>query len=172
MGLKDTKRCRAKNKRTGEQCKQPAVLGRPVCRFHGGTGGRPIVHGLRSKELPVKLEEQRQQLIDNREALLSLEPLIASLKIRLNRFEELKEEAGGSWSEGDIKLLTDTSEAISKIIERYHKIELAVQAGIPRAQVKCFINRLIIILTEELNANQLESVKIQIQKAAVETMPI
>ena len=50
-------RCTAKSKRTGEQCKGPAVTAWRVCRFHGAVGGHPAgkahpswKHGMRSKE--------------------------------------------------------------------------------------------------------------------------
>jgi hypothetical protein len=32
-------RCRAKSKRSGKQCRGPAVRGKRVCRMHGGAGG-------------------------------------------------------------------------------------------------------------------------------------
>jgi hypothetical protein len=34
-------RCSARSKRTGEQCRAPAVSGWTVCRFHGAGGGGP-----------------------------------------------------------------------------------------------------------------------------------
>jgi len=34
-------RCSARSKRTGEQCRAPAVTGWSVCRFHGAGGGGP-----------------------------------------------------------------------------------------------------------------------------------
>lgn len=33
--------CHAKSKRTGCQCRAPAVTGWKVCRFHGARGGQP-----------------------------------------------------------------------------------------------------------------------------------
>jgi len=53
-------RCKATSKRTGEQCKNGAVRGFSVCRFHGAgskdkPGGRPIKHGRYSKFLPERL---------------------------------------------------------------------------------------------------------------------
>ena len=45
------KRCKAKSKISGEQCKNPAVKGYDVCRMHGARGGAPkknlnaLVHG-------------------------------------------------------------------------------------------------------------------------------
>lgn len=51
-------RCQAikvakEGKKYGEQCKNPAIHGRPFCKFHGGRAGRPIIHGGRSKYQPV-----------------------------------------------------------------------------------------------------------------------
>ena len=34
-------RCRAKSKRSGLQCRAPAVRGHSVCRMHGAAGGAP-----------------------------------------------------------------------------------------------------------------------------------
>ena len=34
-------RCSAKSKRSGMQCKCPAVRNRPVCRMHGARAGAP-----------------------------------------------------------------------------------------------------------------------------------
>jgi uncharacterized protein YjcR len=34
-------RCRAKSKRSGLQCRAPAVSGYAVCRMHGAGGGAP-----------------------------------------------------------------------------------------------------------------------------------
>ncbi len=34
MALSDARQCRAISKRTGERCRQPAMKGRDVCRFH------------------------------------------------------------------------------------------------------------------------------------------
>lgn len=33
--MTDPDRCTAKSKTTGEQCRNPAMLGAPTCRFHG-----------------------------------------------------------------------------------------------------------------------------------------
>ena len=56
-------RCTATSKRTGQQCKAPAVRGWKVCRFHGARGGAPkgarngaYRHGLCTKEA---VEERR-----------------------------------------------------------------------------------------------------------------
>lgn len=50
-------RCHATSKRTGNQCRGPAVTGWRVCRFHGARGGAPrgpangaYSNGLHTKE--------------------------------------------------------------------------------------------------------------------------
>ena len=49
-------RCHAKSKRSGLQCRAPAVRGHSVCRMHGAAGGAPkgnrnaLRHGASSAE--------------------------------------------------------------------------------------------------------------------------
>ena len=67
-------RCCAKSKQSGERCKQRAVPGRYVCRFHGGHAGRPPITGRYSKSLGKfreAYEEARQDpsLMDLRDTL-------------------------------------------------------------------------------------------------------
>lgn len=52
--------CTARAKRTGEQCRAQAVVGRTVCRVHGGMTPRghalpQTTHGRYSKDLPTRL---------------------------------------------------------------------------------------------------------------------
>jgi hypothetical protein len=61
-------RCTARSKRTGEQCKSPAVRGYTVCRFHGAGGGGPkgerngrFRHGLFTAE--ALLERRRVNIL-------------------------------------------------------------------------------------------------------------
>lgn len=68
-------RCAAKSKRTGEQCKAPAIRGKSKCRFHGGlsTGPRSqagrnrcaqakLVHGRETKEMRQNHKDVMAQL--------------------------------------------------------------------------------------------------------------
>lgn len=57
-------RCKAKSKRSGKQCRSPAVTGKKVCRMHGARAGAPkgkangaYRHGLQTLE---KQQERRQ----------------------------------------------------------------------------------------------------------------
>ena len=43
--------CRAKSKRSGEQCKNYASKGYKVCRFHGARGGPKTVKGKEKSRL-------------------------------------------------------------------------------------------------------------------------
>ncbi len=48
-------RCTATAKSTGKPCRKTPVEGRSTCRRHGGAGGRPILHGRYSEELPARI---------------------------------------------------------------------------------------------------------------------
>ena len=54
-----TTRCTAHSKQTGAQCKNPAIPGGTVCRFHGGAAPQVIFKSA------VNLEEQRQRLMEH-----------------------------------------------------------------------------------------------------------
>ena len=68
-------RCKAKSKRTGEQCGAWAVPGREVCHWHGGKSPRGLAHpstktGRFSKDLPTRM-------LGNYQAALSDPDLVA-----------------------------------------------------------------------------------------------
>lgn len=57
-------RCHAKSKRSGLQCRGPAVRGKKVCRMHGARGGAPegkrngnYRHGAQTKEWRDQMRE-------------------------------------------------------------------------------------------------------------------
>ena len=60
-------RCHAKTKRTGLQCKGPAVNGWKVCRMHGARGGAPSGEGngqyRHGRRTSVAISERRDMLI-------------------------------------------------------------------------------------------------------------
>lgn len=60
-------RCKAKSKRSGEQCKNFAIMGRGVCRMHGAKGGPKTFEGLlRCKQVPMRhgcyCKEEQEEL--------------------------------------------------------------------------------------------------------------
>ncbi len=74
-------RCTAHAKQTGARCTKPVVPGRSVCRYHGGLGGRPIVHGRYSKSLGslrAAYEESRNDptLLELRDTLALLDVVV------------------------------------------------------------------------------------------------
>src|SRR4051812_49433793 len=84
--------CTATSKGTGEQCKNVAVHGYPVCRFHGAgskdkPGGRPIVHGRYSKFLPERLAGRYADAISDQK-LLELRDEVALMGVRLGELLE------------------------------------------------------------------------------------
>jgi hypothetical protein len=53
-------RCQATSKRTGLQCRGPAMKGKKVCRMHGGKGGAPKGSSNARKHGRYSLEHQVQ----------------------------------------------------------------------------------------------------------------
>ena len=45
MPMHQASRCHARSKRSGLQCRAPAVRGHSVCRMHGAAGGAPKGNG-------------------------------------------------------------------------------------------------------------------------------
>jgi uncharacterized protein YjcR len=70
-------RCHAKSKRSGLQCRAPAVRGYAVCRMHGAGGGAPrgnrnaLKHGgftteaIETRRMVTALTKQARELVDN-----------------------------------------------------------------------------------------------------------
>ncbi|BDG27206.1 hypothetical protein TthSNM66_18420 [Thermus thermophilus] len=68
-------RCQARSKRTGEQCRRPAVQGYSVCHVHGAGSparvargerkppGRPPIHGLYSKRAQASLRALYEEVL-------------------------------------------------------------------------------------------------------------
>jgi len=61
-------RCAAKSKRSGEQCKKPAMRGKAVCDFHGGrsTGPKTQAGKDRQRAAVTKTGEFTQQAMEDR----------------------------------------------------------------------------------------------------------
>lgn len=67
-------RCTARSKRTLKPCKQPAVKGWRVCRFHGAGGGAPCGpahgnyrHGMKTKAAIAERRRLARLLAESRE---------------------------------------------------------------------------------------------------------
>ena len=74
-------RCRAKSKRSGEQCKNYAIKGVGVCRMHGAGGGPKTKKGLLAcQKAPIKhgyyTQESKEEMRLMREMLKNEDTLI------------------------------------------------------------------------------------------------
>jgi len=83
-------RCTAKAKTANERCRNPVVYGRPVCRIHGGLGGRPPTTGKYSSAAWVADAYQRS--CENPEESLDLRDEIALMQAILERLGERASE--------------------------------------------------------------------------------
>ena len=98
-------RCCAKSKTTQERCKKTVVLGRRVCRYHGGHAGRPPVHGRYSKVLGRFREAYQEarhdpSLTDLRETMALLDVVVQQAAERAAESDtpEFRERAVELWS--------------------------------------------------------------------------
>ncbi len=62
------KRCTAKSKRTGEQCKKPALRGKAVCEFHGGrsTGPKTAEGKARQRAAVLKTGDYTKEAMEDK----------------------------------------------------------------------------------------------------------
>lgn len=109
-------RCKAKAKRTGEQCKAPAVTGRTVCRVHGGTTPRgaalpQYTHGRYSKaNIAPQLRERAEALLQDEEYLSLRENIAYHDGAIMRALEDMERgEAGKLW-----ELLKGEKEALQE----------------------------------------------------------
>ena len=62
------KRCSAKSKRSGEQCRRPALRGKAVCDFHGGrsTGPKTEAGKARQRTAVLKTGDYTKEAMEDR----------------------------------------------------------------------------------------------------------
>lgn len=78
LRMHDAPRCQATSKRSGQQCKAPAVRGKKVCRMHGARAGAPTgkrhgnyKHGVYTKEW----QEARREALEFARMAKAWEPV-------------------------------------------------------------------------------------------------
>lgn len=97
--------CTARSKRTGQPCKNPAVLGSHTCRFHGGHSPKGIASakfktGKYSQFLPARLSARYERALKDPD-LLAMREAVALVEARaedlLSRLDT--GEAGAVWKQ-------------------------------------------------------------------------
>src|SRR5262249_56407268 len=91
--LTTSRRCTARSKTSGQQCKNPAVLPTDKCRIHGGLSLRGVAHpqyknGAHSKYLPKSLRQDYLRAVRDPELL----SLLNQLALLASRHMELTKE--------------------------------------------------------------------------------
>ena len=68
VGKITCKRCSAKSKRSGEQCKKPALRGKAVCDFHGGssTGAKTEAGKARQRAAVIKSGNYTKEAMEDK----------------------------------------------------------------------------------------------------------
>jgi len=93
----DPDRCTATAKSTGERCKQPAIAGGSVCRFHGGD----------AEQVQQKAQERLDEMADAVTA--DLQSRLDDVFARLDDAEDTDEY---------VKLLRETRQLTTAILDR------------------------------------------------------
>jgi hypothetical protein len=121
----DANRCTATAKSTGERCKNSAVEGWDVCRFHGAgspknetTGGAPVKHGRysakRKESLQEKIEAYREE-DDPAEMWSEISLLRALLQEWLDDLETLDEDT--------VSVILRLQDSIRKTLDSINRIK-------------------------------------------------
>jgi hypothetical protein len=108
-------RCKAKSKRSSEQCKKDAVRGREVCHIHGGKSlvginSPTFKHGRFSKSVPARLSESYHEMLSDPNKLA----LENELAVLVARNEELLAALDSKGSARLFKRLRDTMNAMDR----------------------------------------------------------
>lgn len=94
--IPDDRRCTATAKSTGDRCKQPAIPGGDVCRFHGGE----------ADQVERKAQERLDEMAD---------AVTADLQTRLDEvFEQLDDAEGQEYA----RLLSEVRKLTTDILDR------------------------------------------------------
>lgn len=113
--------CAAKSKQSGQQCKNKAVDGKKVCRFHGGLSpGAPIKHGRYSKYAPEKLRDKIEAFKEDDP--LSLIDELATQRALMADYLERLQLLPGSIPADDIYRLMSWMNDIGAMVDRMVKI--------------------------------------------------
>lgn len=131
--------CKAKNRKTGEQCRGWAVPGRNVCRYHGGNTLSGIAstnykHGRYSRYVPARLLERYQEgltdpdLIALNDDMALLEARLADLLSRADQGEagSLFERLDRIWQEF---LIAQSVNDGRKMIAQLNKLGAIIERG-------------------------------------------
>ena len=95
--MADPDQCTATASSTGERCKQPAIPGGNVCRFHGGN----------APQVQEKADERLERLA--RELLAEFEPRIKDL---------LEEYDAAETADEKVKLHRELRQAVTDVLDR------------------------------------------------------
>jgi len=138
------KRCTAKAKRTGEQCKAYAIQGKDKCRVHGGL--TPVKHGLYSKYTKHKLADKVNQLANDPELLDLRQQIAFKQALILDNLQYLQKQLEPK----DLDVLAGLSDKVSKDIERLNKIEHGQKYVLQVEEVQAVINQIVLIIQQEV----------------------
>lgn len=156
MSFSDARRCTASAKHSRQRCKNAAVTGFSVCRFHGAgsarqgrPGGRPIKSGRYSKYLPTQLSA----IVADAQGygrLLEMSDEINLVRGRIGQLLTLTASPPPDWQAAKTTVAaldeaTRRSDALAFRVAR-QELEALIDAGIRERQVWDELTRLLDLL--------------------------
>lgn len=133
-------RCKARSKRSGEQCKKDAMLGREVCLAHGGrspigVASPNLKHGRSSRDLPTRLHQRYHEFLSDRR-YVELRDEVAVIDVFISQALRGLDTGDSSWfrkelmrtwkallkarRDGDAEEMTKLMNDLGELIETHH----------------------------------------------------
>ncbi len=137
--------CTAKSKRSGQQCRNKPVIGRTVCRMHGGNARRGIAHpnfqtGRYAKDLPASLAKELSENLES-EDLTSLREDLALSDIRISELLRKLKESGEPLNSPNWEGVWQALAHRRKLVEAYDKHAVMERKYIPIEKVRNFLQQ-------------------------------
>lgn len=134
------------HRRDGERCTQQAMHGRTVCRMHGGKAGRPPIHGRYAKSLD-RYPELRRAYDEacGDPQLMEIQSEVALLRANLQQY--LDKYAGVAHPK-TMQIIADYGEAITRLVERRHKMLHGERVTITMRDLETYAARLMEIVRQ------------------------
>lgn len=136
------KKCSAKSKQTGNQCRNYATPGKNVCKFHGGYAGRKPSTYVYAKVMDKcpELKKNYEHVMAQVEELGGQVDLTVAGEINLIRARIMTaiETVGRDDDKPsvDFRLIQDMLRDLMKAVQKEREIEISLQNLVPMAKVK------------------------------------
>lgn len=144
-----SERCHATAKHSGEPCKNLAMGGTGVCKFHGAKGGRPPQTGLYSGQSSESLNKKIDRAVTFER---SLNDEIALMKgVAQELLSRIEQEQADIFDSKTLLKLQTTADSIRKLIETQMKIEGEQKFMLSMTDMRLIMNQISMVIKDILS---------------------